>query len=74
MKPCIKCKSKRILCVGNSTDSDRGYWSYGEHEHECTTLPYIKDVCGGEEVVMSFCLDCGQIQGEFPNNWEPEED
>jgi len=71
---CQRCESERVLFIGNSTNSDMGTWSYKDTERECCTLPYIDGVCGGDAVAMTFCLDCGQIQGKFPNKWEPEDE
>jgi hypothetical protein len=28
--------------------------------------PRIKGICGGDYTRFSVCLDCGQVQGEFP--------
>lgn len=28
--------------------------------------PSIPHICGGDDVKIDICLDCGQVQGKFP--------
>ena len=36
-------------------------------------LPYISDICGGDDVDIKICMECGQTQGTFPKVTEAEE-
>jgi len=61
--PC-NCGSNRIATV-QSKSSDLNFISVGDKEHN----GYVpKDMGIGEDdyIEFEYCLDCGQIQGEFP--------
>jgi hypothetical protein len=66
--PCHKCKSERLIQV-SAKCSDLCYCRIGETEHD----GYVpKDVVFGEGqfgdyVAFDLCLDCGQMQGKWPN-------
>jgi len=63
---CQRCKSERIMSI-NAKCSDLCFASIGEHESD----GYVPKDIGlndksGDYVEFDYCLDCGQIQGEFP--------
>ena len=61
---CQKCKSERIASLSGKT-SDMCNVFVGEEEHE-GYVPSDMNIGGGDYIEFEFCLDCGQIQGEFP--------
>jgi len=61
---CQKCNSERIADVGakcsdlfNATFQTKDYDGY---------VPSDMGIGGGDYLDFSYCLDCGQIQGEWP--------
>ena len=59
---CFKCKSERIVTL-TAKCSDRFGMSLGDIDHD----GYVPDDIGvgsGDYVEFSYCLNCGQIQGE----------
>ena len=69
MSACTKCKSDRILAV-SAKCSDLCVCSWQskdgkEQEH----IGYVPDIIGdryGDYVELDLCLECGQVQDEFP--------
>lgn len=61
---CQKCNSERVASVGGKT-SDMCFVSLGNKEHD-GYVPYKMNIGGGDYIEFQYCLDCGQIQGEFP--------
>jgi hypothetical protein len=59
-----KCGSNRIASV-NSKASDLHFVSIGENEQD-GYLPSDMGIGGGDYVEFSWCLNCGQIQDDFP--------
>lgn len=71
------CRSHRIMNVSGKT-SDCFNGRYGEYELD-DYVPMDIGIGGGDYIEFSYCLDCGQIQGDFPINpdldeWEKLED
>lgn len=62
--PCQKCKSERIASV-NAKCSDLCFTEMGDVEHDGYVLDDM-NIGGGDYVELSYCLDCGQIQGDWP--------
>lgn len=63
MTKCSRCKGNKIAGVfSKSPDGTR--WSFGEHEEE--GIPLGVGVGDGEYTQFTYCLDCGQIQGDWP--------
>jgi len=47
--------------------SDQAFASMQESEHEHDGYaPDIDNVCDGDDIQFEVCLDCGQMQGEWP--------
>lgn len=61
---CQRCKSARVAML-NGKCSDMCSVNIGDREHE-GYVPRELGVGGGDYVDLSWCLDCGQLQGEFP--------
>jgi hypothetical protein len=61
---CQRCESER-LCVINSKSSDLNNGVVVGTEFD----GYVPDdigIGGGDYVEFTWCLECGQIQGQFP--------
>lgn len=62
---CVRCKSARVLDIGGKC-SDMCSWKIGAGREREGYAPRIPDICGGDYIEISVCLDCGQAQGSFP--------
>lgn len=61
---CQKCKSERVLSV-SAKCSDLCHCYYMDHEKD-GYAPELDPVGGGDYIEFDVCLECGQMQGEFP--------
>jgi hypothetical protein len=61
---CQKCNSERIASISGKC-SDCCHCSIGDRDDE-GYVPYDLGVGGGDYIKFKWCLDCGQIQGNFP--------
>jgi len=65
MSNCQRCKSKRIASV-YAKSSGLSSFEIDGHEHN----GYLPDGIGlgddGDAVSFNYCMNCGQMQGEFP--------
>lgn len=61
---CQRCGSERIAEVGGKT-SDLCHVYVGDKEHD-GYVPGDMGIGSGDYLDFDFCLDCGQMQGEFP--------
>lgn len=65
---CQRCNSDSIVNV-NGKCSDLCHWTYKDQEFDgYATMPVIGH---GDYIKIKYCLDCGQIQGNFPVDEEP---
>jgi hypothetical protein len=62
---CQRCASERLATV-QSHASDMHDVQIGERESASYYLPYDLGIGGGDDLRMTYCLRCGQIQGNFP--------
>lgn len=63
---CKKCKSPRILHF-NALCNDRCVVSFMDQQHGPDYIPNDILIGGSsDEITMSICLECGQVQDEFP--------
>ena len=62
--PCQSCKSDRILSV-NAKCADRCMLSLEGKDHN-GSVPEGFGIGGGDYIRFDLCVDCGQIQGQFP--------
>ena len=63
----MKCKcgdSKRVASI-NAKCSDLCFFT-GDGVERDGYVPYHMGVGGGDYVEFDFCMDCGQIDGDFP--------
>ena len=72
---CKQCNSERVASVmGKCSDLFNAQLDEKEYEGY---VPHDMGIGGGDEVQFDYCLDCGQIQGNFPVNpecFQDEED
>lgn len=64
MNNCQKCNSLRLASV-SAKCSDRGWVQVGNTEHQ-GYIPHDLGIDGGDYVAFTYCLECGQMQGNFP--------
>lgn len=62
---CQKCGSDRIMIISGKC-ADLFYASYKSHEIDGYVPDDIGLKDGGDYVDLDYCLECGQIQGEWP--------
>jgi hypothetical protein len=65
VRKCQRCESERVVRV-HSHGVDRNNWKLGNGEWSDGYLPHDLGIGGGDDLEMSYCLECGQIQGKFP--------
>jgi len=65
MTSCQRCESSRIMSVGSHA-SDLHSWTRPDGKDGDGYLPYGLGIGGGDDLEIDYCLDCGQIQGEWP--------
>ena len=61
---CQTCKSERVASA-SAHCSDLCAVSIGQNE-ESDYVPRDMGIGGGDDMHITYCLDCGQIQGKFP--------
>lgn len=61
---CRECGAQRIAYIGGKC-SDLGDFHYNGWKHS-GYMPQIDHICGGNSIDINVCLECGQIQGDFP--------
>lgn len=61
---CRKCESERVANVNGKT-SDLCFTSIGNMEKD-GYVPYDFGIGGGDYIEFAYCLNCGQIVGNFP--------
>lgn len=64
METCQRCESNRIAFLGGQSN-DYGYAHFQGKTQE-GYLPFVKNLCDCDGCDFSVCLDCGQVQGNFP--------
>ena len=60
----IGCASDRIFSI-SAKSSDLNFCQFRNKESDGYS-PLVKNICGGDYVEFSACLECGKIQGKFP--------
>lgn len=61
---CQNCQSERIIDILAHSSDSNGFSMNGVEKEGY--LPPIKGICGGDDVETAICLECGQVQGSFP--------
>lgn len=64
MTNCQRCGSSR-LCEVFAHSKDSSVVKFAGQEHD-GYFPEIKNVCGNDDCDITVCLECGQLQGEWP--------
>ncbi len=62
---CQTCKSLRLAEVSGKVDDSCSFIS-AELYKPSYYVPVNMGIGGGSYIEFKYCLDCGQIQGEFP--------
>lgn len=62
---CQKCESHRLADITGKTSDLCFVTFHNEMEHE-GFVPDDINIGGGDYIRFSLCLNCGQIQGEWP--------
>lgn len=62
--PCQRCNSNRVVSISGKCD-DRFFASSNGNQYD-GYVPYDLGIGGGDNIDFDLCLECGQIQGEFP--------
>ena len=65
MKNCQRCNSNRTIEICGKT-SDCFDARYKDRNYEGYVLTNIGIGDDSDYIFFNYCLDCGQIQGEFP--------
>lgn len=75
---CQRCESERVLegggkssdmnefCVGNKTVWHDGSSRIDKKPGPADYVPHGLNIGGGDYIEIDVCLDCGQMQGEWP--------
>ena len=64
MQTCQRCNSDRLLSGGGKS-SDMNHFNYKDVDRG-GYVPYIENVGGGDDIYIEVCLECGQLQGAWP--------
>lgn len=62
--PCQRCDSRRIVTISGKC-ADMAHTSIGNAK-ENGYVPLDLGVGGGDYIRVKYCLECGQLQGEWP--------
>lgn len=72
MNICQRCNTSNQLLEVTAKCSDSCFAKYQEQTWD-GYAPNIKNVCGGDYVEFVVCLECGQLQGNWPQRSEEED-
>ncbi len=64
MAQCQRCSSPRLARILAHCSDMCSVDLAGRHEYGY--VPRGLGIGGGDDVQLTYCLDCGQIQGKFP--------
>jgi hypothetical protein len=64
MDKCQRCESTRLASI-TSKSSDCNFVQVGDNEKD-GYVPSDMGIGGGDYVEFVWCLECGQIQGDWP--------
>ena len=64
MANCERCQSERLLNFGAKCSD--AFWMQHNGKEYVGYVPDNLNVGGHDYIDMVFCLDCGQIQADFP--------
>ncbi len=60
---CQTCSSDAVFSI-NVHSRDNNSIMVDDLDHE-GYLPYIDNICGGDDLSIDLCMECGQVQGKF---------
>lgn len=72
MNTCQRCNTSNQLLEVTAKCSDSCFTKYQGQTWD-GYAPNIKNVCGGDYVEFVVCLECGQLQGDWPQRSEEED-
>lgn len=61
-----ECKSDRLLSLYSMARDRNDMMFKGEDIVDFSYCIPVNNVCGSDGAAMTVCLECGQVQGEFP--------
>lgn len=66
MSTCQKCGENTLISLdGHSKDLSYTSVPSMDFEHD-GYFPYISGICGGDDISITLCFSCGQVQGSWP--------
>jgi hypothetical protein len=74
MQTCDQCGATRLLSVSAKCSDMCSVVDMNDGREEHGYVPRGVGIGGGDYVELTYCLQCGKIQGEFPNTNDPFED
>jgi hypothetical protein len=60
----LVCSSDRILTIGARAKDMHWYEIHGDVADQCYGIHIFKG--DGDTTIFDVCLECGQVQGKFP--------
>lgn len=70
---CSKCSSDRIAKVSAKCSDCCCVKFPDDEDYRDGYVPYNVGIGGGDYIEIDWCMDCGQIQGDFPVEVPEEE-
>jgi hypothetical protein len=71
---CQTCKSDQLVRVSGKTSDMCGVDGPGGLNDHSGYVPEGIGIGGGDYISFTYCLACGQIQGEWPKEAPPADD
>lgn len=65
-KGCQRCESKRLVSISSKSSDLNSVYVGADEVQQDGYVPSDMGIGGGDYVEFQWCLDCGQIQGQFP--------
>jgi hypothetical protein len=66
---CQRCNSDKVAELYGKC-SDLSSFTLKDFEHDGYVMEDV-GIGGGDDINFNYCLDCGQIQGKFPVDFDP---
>ena len=63
---CQNCQSDRLFKISSHGKDMHGWEFRGRRGNGYA--PFVEGICGGDDTNITVCLECGQLQGTWPNN------
>lgn len=69
---CQRCNSNRLFRF-YAKHNDLFVYTYKDQKEVEDYAPHIDNLCGGDDTQATICLECGQVQGMWPVEFEGKE-